>query len=53
MTPAAQPVLMCQPAPVAGSIDTSVNDHAVLPQLLIVTLAVVSLPTSALPNSSV
>jgi hypothetical protein len=36
--------------PVAGSVLTSVNDHASLPQLLTVALIVVFVPTARLPN---
>jgi hypothetical protein len=53
VSPPAHPVLMCQPSPVAGSVDTSVNDQGALPQLLIVTFAVVLVPTSSLPKINV
>lgn len=51
--PAVHPVAIRHAALVAGSIDTSVNDHGALPQLLIVTSAEVLLPTERLPNASV
>ncbi|TMG86552.1 MAG: hypothetical protein E6H78_03665 [Betaproteobacteria bacterium] len=53
VTPVAQFVVTCQPAPVAGSTETSVKDHDWLPQLLTVTVAVDTVPTSRLPKSSV
>src|SRR5215472_15874529 len=50
--PVVHPVATCQPAPVAGSTDTSVNVHGTLPQLVTVTLAALLLPTDWLPKSS-
>jgi hypothetical protein len=38
-------VATCQLALVAGSIDTSLNDQGALPQLLMVTLPALLLPT--------
>src|SRR5438045_3119958 len=53
VTPVAQLVPMFQPGRVAGSVDTSVNNHGALPQFATVTSAVVLLPTSSLPKRSV
>src|SRR5215470_2747257 len=53
VSPVVHPVATCQPAPVAGSTETSVNDHGALPQLVTVTLAALLLPTDWLPKSSV
>src|SRR5262249_45818512 len=53
VSPVVHPLATCQPALVAGSTDASVNDHAALPQLVTVTLAVRLLPTDSLPKRSV
>src|SRR5215471_12688556 len=53
VTPVVHPLVMFQPAPVAGSTDTSVNVPGALPQLPTVTFAALLLPTDWLPKRSV